>query len=265
MLNTTLLLEVHQQVEQTNSPVPIIIGFVFAVLLSLINIYIGKLDIIDKLIPKFRLISLGAGVSVSYIFLETLPELGHAQIELEHSNLAFLKFLENHIYLLSLIGLLIFYGLENMATQSRQDNFKSIGEDKTSNHIFWIHLGSFAIYNILIGELLSNAEKQGLLSSILFCIALGLHFLITDYGLRDHHKKIYDHIGRWILGGSIIFGWIIGIALNLPEIISAMVLGLVAGGLILNVLKEELPQIKKTCFLSFTMGTLSYAVLLLAI
>ena len=45
------------------------------------------------------------------MFLEIFPELSHAQEELQHSDILLVQYLENHVYILALIGLLVFYVL----------------------------------------------------------------------------------------------------------------------------------------------------------
>lgn len=257
--------DAHGGMMNSSNPILPILAVVFPVVLALINIYVGKVEWLNKIIPEHRWISLGAGVSIAYVFLDILPELSIAQEEIEESGLMWLNFLEKHAYLLALVGLAIFYGLELLANQSRRANREASGEDATSQGIFWVHIGAFAIYNALIGELFSNTEEKGLIPAILLFVALALHFLINDRGLRAHHKKPYDRLGRWILAGSLMTGWILGISFHLPEAFLAVLWGLLAGGLILNVLKEELPDTKESCFPSFTMGAGIYAILLLSI
>jgi len=33
---------------------------------------------------------------------------------------------------------------------------------------------------------------------------MALHFVVNDNGLREHHREVYDRIGRWILAAAII-------------------------------------------------------------
>lgn len=71
----------------------------------------------------------------------------------------------------------------------------------TSSGIFWLHISSFAIYNALIGYLLVHREEQDMRGLLLFSIAMAVHFLVNDYGLRQHHKDTYrdvaDGCWRW--------------------------------------------------------------------
>ena len=234
------------------------IGLVF------LHLFAGKLRWL-YIMPRYRWFSLGAGISIAYIFLDILPELNKAQSEIEHSGIPIVEYLEKHVYILALLGLAAFYGLEILAQRSRQSNRKTQETDCTSIGVFWVHIGSFAIYNALIGNLLSDAEEHGLVSSLLLFVALALHFIVNDYSLREHHKHAYHRWGRWVLAGAIILGWVLGQAIHLDEAAIATLWAFVAGGIILNVLKEEMPENRQTCFWSFLVGAGVYSVLLLAL
>lgn len=38
-------------------------------------------------------------------------------------------------------------------------------------------------------------------------IAMALHFVVNDFGLRDRDRKTYDPIGRWVLAAAAVVGW----------------------------------------------------------
>jgi xanthine/uracil/vitamin C permease (AzgA family) len=96
------------------------IGLLLAVGLGVVHIFASQSEKIG-VIPQRWWISVAGGVSIAYIFLDIFPELSKAQEELEHSTYPLLGYLENHIYLLALVGLAIFYGLEKLALRSRTD------------------------------------------------------------------------------------------------------------------------------------------------
>ncbi|MBE9166156.1 hypothetical protein IQ238_00940 [Pleurocapsales cyanobacterium LEGE 06147] len=229
------------------------------VALALVHLYCGKLRFLDR-IPRSRWLSVASGVSVAYVFVHLLPDLNARQEVFTKINA--LNFVENHVYLIALFGLTIFYGLERVAKRSRQYNAKS-GKDIAEIGVFWLHIASFALYNGLIGYLLLHREEPGIYSLLFFSIAMGLHFVVNDYGLRQHHKHIYHKIGRWILAAAIIVGWVIGTRVNISEAAIAVLFAFLAGGIILNVLKEELPEERESRFWAFALGAIAYAVLLL--
>jgi zinc transporter ZupT len=230
-------------------------------LLTLVHIYGGKLRFL-QVMPRSRWLSFAGGVSVAYVFVHLLPELSEAQETITDATLNGLAFLERHVYLVALLGLVIFYGLERMALRSRNRDAHPAG--RTENMVFWLHISSFAVYNGLIGYFLLHREDEGLSNLILFSIAMLLHFVVNDYGLREHHKELYRSRGRWVLVAAIAAGWFLGLVLEVSELVLAVLLAFIAGGVILNVLKEELPEERESRFSAFLLGTVVYTLILLA-
>ncbi len=94
---------------------------------------------------------------------------------------------------------------------------------------------------------------------------MALHFVVNDNGLRENHKQIYDRIGRWLLVAAIIVGWVTGIGTVIHQAAVAVLFAFLAGGIVLNVLKEELPEQRESRFWAFALGAIGYAILLLAL
>lgn len=94
---------------------------------------------------------------------------------------------------------------------------------------------------------------------------MALHFLVNDYGLREHHKKMYDKTGQWILAAAVIVGWVIGSGTKISEAAIAILFSFLAGGVVLNVLKEELPEKRESRFWAFAVGAIGYTALLLTL
>ncbi|BAY23998.1 hypothetical protein NIES2100_37910 [Calothrix sp. NIES-2100] len=234
-----------------------------AIALAIVHLFSGKLRFLDYT-PRSRWLSFGSGVSVAYVFVHILPELSKAQQTLQNSLDTGFAFLEHHVYLVALAGLAVFYGLERFAKKSRQRNQKTGKGDVTSSEVFWIHIASFAVYNALIGYLLVHREESGIKSLLFFSFAMALHFVVNDNGLRENHKQVYDRLGRWLLAAAIVVGWVIGTVTEIHQAAIAVLFGFLAGGVVLNVLKEELPEERESRFWAFAVGTISYAILLLA-
>ncbi|MBE9212239.1 hypothetical protein IQ247_05860 [Plectonema cf. radiosum LEGE 06105] len=241
----------------------LILTALIAVGLALTHLFCGKLRFAK--IPRSRWLSGAGGVSVAYVFVHILPELSEHQAVLNQTQQELTSYLENHVYLLALLGLSIFYGLEKMASKSRENQEKAGKRDATTQGVFWVHIASFTFYNALIGYLLTHREEQNTQGLLLYSLAMALHFVVNDFGLRENHKGIYDHIGRWILAAAIIVGWVIGSATQIGETTIAVLFAFLAGGIVLNVLKEELPEERESCFWAFALGAAIYSVLLLAL
>lgn len=235
-----------------------------AVGLALVHLFASRLRFLSE-IPRSRWLSFSSGVSVAYVFVHVLPDLNEAQKTIQENINVGLAFLEHHVYLLALLGMTVFYGLERVAKRSRQENRDAGRGDVTSARVFKLHMASFSIYNALIGYLLLHREVEGWSGLLFFTIAMALHFVVNDYGLRENHKKNYDRVGRWILAAAIMVGWAIGSQTVLSKAAIAVLFAFLAGGIVLNVLKEELPEERESRFFAFALGAGAYAVLLLAL
>ena len=238
-------------------------GLILAIALALVHGFAAQLPIFS-IIPRFRWTSFAGGVSLGYVFLEIFPELSHTQEELQHSEILLVQYLENHVYILALMGLIVFYGLDLLALRAKSLKQSKPEIKHDSLAVFWIHISAFAILNVIFGYLLQDLSEHSLIACILFFIAVALHFFIIDENLREHQPSLYDKQGRWFLVGAIILGSIIGQVAHLNEAVISLVWSFLAGSIILNVLKRELPSEKETCFGSFISGTALFAVLLLS-
>lgn len=176
-----------------------------------------------------------------------------------------LPFLDRHAYLVVLAGLAVFFGLEHLAVRSRSSHSRQQA-DETPPGVFAVSVASFGVYNALVGYLLiRRADEQPAADLALFATALGVHFVVNDFGLREHHKRRYQHVGRWLLSASILVGWATGALVEVSAASVGLILSFLAGGVILNVLKEELPEERQSRLLPLVGGMVGYTALLLAV
>jgi hypothetical protein len=185
-----------------------IISGAVAVGFALVHLVGGRLAFL-RTVPRSAWLSLAGGVSVAYVFAHLLPELAAHQAALARDLAAgsWLAAIESHAYLVALAGLCAFYGLDRLARHAGRAA-RQAGRGKPA--LFWTHLGAFAAYNLLIGYLLVHREETDLRGLAIYAIALGLHFIVNDQGLRAHHGEVYDREGRWLLAVAPLLGWAIG-------------------------------------------------------
>lgn len=228
---------------------------VATVALTLPHLFAGRLGVSGR-IPRSRWLSIAGGVSVAYVFVHLLPDVGEAAATLAaHGSPT--AFAEHHGYLIALLGFVTFYGLEQLVRRSNADSERT---ESAGDGIFWIHVSSFAAYNAIVGYLLWDRELGSLL---LFSVAMALHFFVTDDGLRAHHGRTYHRRGRWVLATAVIVGAVAGSAFENIDLLIAVFVPFLAGGVILNVIKEELPSDRESRFWAFAVGAAGYAALLL--
>lgn len=222
--------------------------------LGFVHIFVHRLRQLSH-VPRSRWLSVAGGASVAYVFLHILPELAAQQDALGTAlGLSPLR-AEEVVYAVAMAGLVAFYGLERYM-RTRPDP-RSDGNR--------IHLGSFALYNVLVGYLIFHREDAGALSLALFAVAIGFHFLTVDHGLRVDHHTTYDRLGRWLLTAALVVGALLGQAIEVPEVAVALPFALLAGSILLNVLKDELPAERESKFIPFVLGAAVYAGLLFVV
>ena len=246
-------------------------GVAVAVALATVHLFGGRLHGLGRM-PRSRWLSLSGGVSVAYVFVHVLPEISRAARNVGAEPFG-LGFLERHVYLVALAGFVTYYGVERAAKRGTpgdagerpaQHGGES-GEDADGTRVFWMHVVAFALYNVLVGYLLLHREQPGLESLLLFGFAMALHFLVNDWGLRQHHGDVYHDRGRWVLAGAIFLGVVVGTVVSLDHAALAVPFAFLAGGVILNVIKEEVPAERQSRFPAFALGAAGYTVVLLLV
>src|SRR5918911_4432888 len=134
----------------------LLVSFVAIVLLVVFHLFYGKLRFLDGT-PRSIWLSMAGGVSVGYVFVHLLPELAESQETIAEAVGEGIAFLERHVYLLALLGLLVFYGLKRAAKVSRgRHNAAGVG-DRAGGDVFWLHN-----YNAIIGYLLLHRIVTGI-------------------------------------------------------------------------------------------------------
>jgi zinc transporter ZupT len=229
-----------------------------ALVFTLIHLMAGRMHFLNQ-IPRSRWLSFAGGISIAYVFIHILPELMESQLYL---NETLRSQIEVEIFLMTLIGLVVFYSLERLVMRTRTSG--RVGESNRSS-TFWLHTGSFAVYNAIIGYLLVHREAETWQGLVLYVIAIGLHFVVNDFGLRQHHQKQYTDVVRWVLSSAILAGWLIGILTEIDELELGLMFAFISGGIILNTLKEELPEERESRIEAFVAGVIFFTVLLLLI
>ncbi|MFC3041577.1 hypothetical protein ACFOGI_15125 [Virgibacillus xinjiangensis] len=111
---------------------------------------------------------------------------------------------------------------------------------------------------------LSHIPRSKLLSAA-GGISVAYVFITNDHALRDSYQDSYDHYGKWLLAAGILLGGLVGEFVEINELATALLFSFLAGSVLLNVMKEELPEERRSSFMAFFLGGGLYTVLLLLI
>ncbi|MFC4726970.1 hypothetical protein [Coralloluteibacterium thermophilus] len=233
---------------------PVLPTFLIAVALAAVHVGAGTMRTVEDR-RRSRWLSAAGGASAAYIFVHVLPYMAaaHAREGMDSEKLYFL---------IALAGLVGYYGIERHVRLAAE---RAGGTRRGIDRVFWVHVGSFAFYSLVIGCLLLDRDAPGLASLLLYGGAMGLHFLSMDYGMRLEHAEAYDRIARWILASAVLAGWLVGWLLEVPRAVVDGLFAFLAGGLVLNVMKEELPEERRSSFGAFVAGAAGYGALLVVL
>lgn len=220
--------------------------------LAFLHLIAGRLRFLD-VVPRSRWLSAAGGISAAYVVVHLMPELARGQKSVESGGA--LDFVEDHVYIVALLGLAVFYGVE--LASRRKESSRASG-----SRAFWLSMGSFAVYNAIIGYLVVHREEDATRTLVFFTLALGVHFVVNDHALRERHRDAYHDLGRWLIVSALGVGWLVGQLTEVSGAALSLLIAFIAGGVILNVMKEELPEERQSSFTAFAAAAAGYTVVL---
>ena len=222
-------------------------------------------------LDRRSMISFSAGISAAYVFVHLLPELHSVRTVVTRESPVELPNEGAGIYFVAMIGFLAFYGLEHLRkhlrarpAHERRGSREAAAEPGGKLELdFLVHIGGFAVYVWLASYLLLHGLEESPANTLFYAIALGVHFLTVEHSLHTEHGAAYERIGRFVLAGMAIAGWLAGIVFALPPGIIALLVAFVSGAVVMNSAIMELPTEKDGRFFPFLAGALIYGVILL--
>ena len=205
-------------------------------------------------------VSFAGGVAVAYVFLHMLPDL----VEYNKPIGEFLlntqwltPFTELLIYIVALFGFLIYYGFDLLAERYRD-------EGHADGLVYGLHLAMFCLYNFLITYTMSLRALLSMPATFVFTFAMALHFVLTDRKFCRFYAARFKNFGRFLLMSALLVGWLCSVIFDpVNVLVSAFMLAFLAGSVLLNVFREELPAARLTHYSWFSFGILLITITLL--
>lgn len=240
-----------------------------ALLFAAIFLIGGKVHPLRQVLNRRSIISFSAGISSAYVFVHLLPELHAVREVVNRESPVELRYEGAGIYFVAMIGFLTFYGLEHLRKHLRASSgHEGHGaRESEAGHggdaDFLVHIGGFGVYVWLASYLLLHSLEESAGETLFYATALGVHFLTVEHSLHEEHGAAYERVGRYVLAGMAVAGWLAGLAFALPQAIIALLVAFVSGAVVMNSAIMELPTEKDGRFLPFLAGALIYGLLLL--
>ena len=236
-------------------------ALVAALVLALLHLAAPRIRRLP-LVPERATGSFAGGLAVAYVFLHLLPEIAEGNESIGKALARVVDptpLLDLGIFLVALAGFAAFYGLERLA--DRQQGSATTAD--APGGVYWLHLGSFVVYNALITYTMALRLRTGVAFAVLFTVAMGLHFILTDRSLEEHYPRRFAGAGRLVLAAALLVGWALA-AVFAPTspVLVAVLTALLGGSILLNVFKEELPATGRSSYGWFMVGLTVYAGLL---
>jgi hypothetical protein len=203
---------------------------------------------------------------VAYIFVHVLPTLQTIrEMGMKSPSEFKMLFPEYSVYLWTMAGFLVFYGIETMVASPRQgpENLVSDG-DGLAHWRPWVHMGGFALYTWILTYMMVWTGK-GTPALCLFAVAMGMHIFTITCGLSSHYQALYDRRGAYLLALASLAGWVSAQTMDIPRPILLDLVAFVCGGVVVNAAIAELPKEREGRYWSFVTGAMVYTALLLVL
>ena len=195
------------------------------------------------------------GIAIGYVFIYLLPKLSDFTQIIIAQNPDDWEFLHYRLYLVALAALVIYLITDLFYINDKEEQPWRLK----------IHAAGFCSYSLLIGIVIANLPRSGVAPIFIISVfALGPHLLGLDHQLRHWHASIFDRYFRWLLALSILTGWIIGAIWELPKSALWYFTAFLAGGIISNVMIEELPD-QKNKMLPFIFGVVVFVLIAITV
>ncbi|MBP7074293.1 MAG: hypothetical protein KBA81_02795 [Rhabdochlamydiaceae bacterium] len=226
-------------------------GFVSIIVLALVHLYANKAKVFGW-VWHGRFLSFAAGLSFAYVFVDLLPALEKGQPVLKQVFGEAIPYFDRHAYLIALLGLLFYYGIQRKTETQKSGKF-------------WLTISGYLLFNFFVGASLSDSTNPDIQPVTLFTIAIGMHYFVRDHQARKQDSPLFMHRGRWWLVAALFLGYGVGTSVHIPDAVVAIAVSFLAGGVLLNVLHYELPEKKQSGYFSFAAGALLYTLLLITV
>lgn len=207
-----------------------------------------------KIFKPYVITSFASGITVAYIFLHLLPSLveSHTRIHtLIDKTTLMSPFKDLIVFISALIGFEIFYFTEREITVAKG----SAAIHQTN--VFRFNLALYAIYNFFITYTLRLIDRAQHTQTLLYVIAIGLHFILSDNHFKRHFEERFNYKANLILVSALFLGWLASFIYYPGQLfVPALMTAMLSGSILYNAFTEEITLTRQTSIPGFFIGTL---------
>lgn len=238
-----------------------LVPFALAVVLAFIAFY-GERFCLRCSPHESKIISFAAGISVTYIFLQLLPELYEG---IRHLN----KFLFSFV----LLGFITLH-------MSEKYIYQHAARAMLLEDLIRLHSASTFVYHFIIGVVLLNLAALDNFNALLFFAPVLFHGTATSITMHKVHevkakaektgkeRKLLEDVSgkpwvRLLVAFAPLYGVLFAFFAPLSPQLQFSLLGLIAGALLFLIIKDTVPREREGKPAYFMAGVILYALLII--
>ena len=226
--------------------IKLMLPIVFSLILGATHFWNEKIQIRQEYV-RIRIISFVAGISVTYVFLNLLPEV-YKGFEV-YDRLIFISLLAGF----SAAHLVEKYIYQHSAPQYLKERLSSV------------HSVAFFFYHFFLGVVLVRLNAMSGLDSVLFFLPVLFYSAVGLVSLEKIHTKIWERpTVKFLLSLSTLFGVLLAEALMGLELAFNILFGFIIGIFLYIVLIDFVPKEARGRPEYFALGVLAYALIIIA-
>ena len=184
------------------------------------------------------------GLSVAYVFLHLIPSLDASR-----------ELVGPRIYFVSLLGFVVFYGLDVLFRPPRHTH-------PTRYHAY---LGVFFLYDGLMVFTLGLELPPTAILTLVFAVSLSLDVLSTDIELQGEYGARFVKSGRWVLLAGVAGGYALSLVRRPHPLVVDILTAALAGFMMFHIFNEVFPVSRNKKFPAFLAGLLTFWLLHVAL
>jgi len=219
---------------------------IYSLILGVVHFFNEKIQIRQEFV-RVRAISFIAGISVTYIFLNLLPEV-YKGFEL----------FDRIIFISLLAGFTLSHVIEKFVYQHS-------APQTLRENLGGVHSAAFFLYYFFIGVIFVSLNNINALSSVLFFLPVMFYSAVGILSLEKIHPKIWERLSvKLLLSASSLIGVLFADVFLQYQIIFDLLFAFVLGTFLYTSLIDFVPRDAKGRPEYFVLGVLIYTLVIIA-
>jgi len=219
---------------------------IFSIVLGLTHFWNEKIQIRQEYV-RIRIISFVAGISVTYVFLNLLPEVYKG-----------FETFDKLIFISLLIGF-------STAHISEKYIYQHSAPQALKERLSSVHTIGFFLYHVFIGVILVRLDSFSNLDAVLFFLPVLFYSAVGLVALEQIHSKIWERpVVKFFLSLSTLLGVLIADILIGFEPAFNLLFGFIVGLFLYISMIDFVPRQARGRPEYFALGVLSYTLIIIA-